>query len=407
MTADADELSEKEMFVKSVYIVSAVRTPIGKFGGALASIKANELGAIAAREAIKRSGLQPIQIDETIFGCARQAGIGPNIARQIAHRSQVPSTSPAYTINKACGSGLKAIINGYASLLLGDNEIVLAGGVESMSNIPYLLMQARWGYRMGHGEVIDSNHLDGYFCPMADKLMGATAEDLAEKYKISRAEQDEYAVESQRRAETAIKAGKFKDEIVPIEIVTKKGMTIFDRDEHPRFGTTLADMQTLKPAFKKDGKITAGSSSGVTDGASALVLASEERVKEFGLKPLAKIITYASAAVDPNDMGIAPVPAVKKLLEKTKMKLSDMDLIELNEAFAAQVLACGRDLKFDPSRLNVNGGAIALGHPTGCTGARITTTLVHEMQKQNAQFGLATLCISGGLGLAILIENIS
>ncbi len=383
-----------------------MRTPIGKFGGALASIKANELGAIAAREAIKRSGLQPAQIDETIFGCARQAGIGPNIARQIAYRSEVPTTSPAYTINKACGSGLKAIINGYTSILLGDNEIVLAGGVESMSNIPYLLMQARWGYRMGHAEVIDSNHLDGYFCPMADKLMGATAEDLAETYKISRQEQDEYAVESQRRAESAIKSGKFKDEIIPVEIETKKGKTLFDQDEHPRFGTKLEDMLKLKPAFKEDGTITAGSSSGVTDGSSVVILASEEKMKELGLKPLAKIIAYSSAAVDPKEMGIAPVPAIKKLLERTKMKLSDIDLIELNEAFAAQVLACHRDLKFDRSKLNVNGGAIALGHPTGCTGARITTTLVHEMKKRNSHFGLATLCISGGLGLAMLIENV-
>lgn len=388
-----------------VYIISAVRTPIGKFGGALASVQANELGVYSAKEAIRRAGILPENVDETIFGCARQAGIGPNIARQIAHRSGVPSSSTAYTINKACGSGLKSIINGATSIMLGENDIVLAGGVESMSNIPYLLTQARWGYRMGHGEIVDANHRDGYFCPMADKLMGATAEDLAEKYKISRMEQDEWALESQHRAESAIKSGRFKEEIVPVELITKKGRVIFDQDEHPRFGATMDDLQKLKPVFKKDGTITAGSSSGVTDASSALILASEKRVQELRLKPLARIIAHASAGVDPREMGLAPVPAIHKLLEKTKQKLSDIGLIELNEAFAAQVLACDKELQFDRAKLNVNGGAIALGHPTGCTGARITTTLIHEMIKRNARSGLATLCISGGLGLALLIER--
>ncbi|MBX7150119.1 thiolase family protein [bacterium] len=391
--------------MKGVYIVSAVRTAIGKYGGALSGIKANELGAFAAVAAIQKAGLGADMIDETIFGCARQAGIGPNIARQIAHRSGVPDSKPAYTINKACGSGLKSILNAYSSIVLGDNDIVLAGGVESMSNIPYLLMQARWGYRMGHGEVIDANHLDGYFCPMADKLMGATAEDLAEKLGISRDEQDQFALESQHRAENAIKTGRFKDEIISIDIQSKKGSVTFDTDEHPRLGSTLDELKKLKPVFKKDGTITAGSSSGVTDGASALILASEEKVKEFNLKPLARIIGHASAGVDPREMGIAPVPAVKKLLEKTKIKLQDIGLVELNEAFAAQVLACDRELHFNRAQLNVNGGAIALGHPTGCTGARITTTLVHEMQKRKVKLGLATLCISGGLGLAMLLEN--
>lgn len=391
--------------MKDVYIVSAVRTAIGKYGGSLSGTKANELGTFAAVAAIQKAGLSADMIDETIFGCARQAGIGPNIARQIAHRAGLPDSKPAYTINKACGSGLKSILNGYASILLGDNGIVLAGGVESMSNIPYILMQARWGYRMGHGEVIDANHLDGYFCPMADKLMGATAEDLAGKFGISRDEQDQYALESQQRAEKAIKAGRFKDEIVPIEIQSKKGSSIFDTDEHPRFGSTIDELKKLKPVFRKDGTITAGSSSGVTDGASALILASEEKVNELKLKPLARIVAASSAGVDPLEMGIAPVPAVKKLLEKTKTKLNNIDLIELNEAFAVQVLACDRELHFDMAKLNVNGGAIALGHPTGCTGARITTTLVHEMQKRNARLGLSTLCISGGLGLALLVEK--
>jgi acetyl-CoA C-acetyltransferase len=388
-----------------VFIISAVRTPIGKFGGILSSLKAHDLGTASAKEAIRRAGILSEQVDETVFGCARQAGIGPNIARQIAYRCGIPSSSPAYTINKACGSGLKAIINGYTSILLGDNDIVLAGGVESMSNIPYLLMQARWGYRMGHGEIVDANHLDGYFCPMADKLMGATAEDLAEKFMITRQEQDAFSLESQHRAESAIRAGKFKDEIVPVAIQTKKGIIQADQDEHPRFGSNLDELQKLKPVFKKNGTITAGSSSGVTDASSAVILAGENKVKELGLKPLAKIRAYASAGVDPRDMGLAPVPAVHQLLEKTKLKLSDIDLIELNEAFAAQVLACDRELLFDRSRLNVNGGAIALGHPTGCTGARITTTLVHEMIKRDSRLGLATLCISGGLGLALLIER--
>ncbi|MBL7960841.1 thiolase family protein [bacterium] len=391
--------------MNQVYIISAVRTPIGKFGGSLSSLRANELGVVSAKDAIRRAGLVPEQVDESIFGCARQAGIGPNIARQIAFNSGVPSSKPAYTINKACGSGLKAIINGYTSIVLGDNELVLAGGVESMSNIPYLLMQARWGYRMGHGEIVDSNQLDGYFCPMADKLMGATAEDLAQKYGISRLEQDEYAIESQHRAETTIKDGRFKDEIVPVELTSKKGITVVDQDEHPRFGTTFDDLKKLKPVFKKEGTITAGSSSGVTDASSSIILAGERAVKALGLKPMARIVAYSSAAVNPHEMGIAPVPAVRKLLEKTKLRLSDIDLIELNEAFAAQVLACDRDLKFDRSKLNVNGGAIALGHPTGCTGARITTTLVHEMIKRDSRLGLATLCISGGLGLALLIER--
>lgn len=392
--------------MKSVYIISAVRTAIGKFGGSLASLKANELGAAAAREAIKRAGIEPAQVDESIFGCARQSGIGPNIARQIAVKSGVPPTATAYTINKACGSGLKAIINGYTSILLGDNVIVLAGGVESMSNIPYLLMQVRWGYRMGHGEIVDANHHDGYFCPMANKLMGATAEDLASKYKISRDEQDAFALESQRRAEAAIQSGRFKDEMITIEIPGKKETTIFDTDEHPRLGCTIEELKKLKPVFAKDGTITAGSSSGVTDGSSALILAGEEKVKELKLKPLARIVAYAQAGVDPGEMGLAPVPAIQKLLGKTKFKLDDFDLIELNEAFAAQVLACDRELHFDRSRLNVNGGAIALGHPTGCTGARITTTLVHEMLRRKSKLGMATLCISGGLGLAMAVESI-
>lgn len=391
--------------MRNVYIIQATRTAIGKFGGQLSSLRAHELGAAAAHSAVEKSGLSPADIDETIFGCARQAGIGPNVARQIARQVNIPATKPAYTINKACGSGLKAIINAVQSIQLGENQIVLAGGVESMSTIPYLLSKARWGYRMGHAEVLDSNYVDGYFCPMADKLMGATAEDLADTYKITREEQDEFALESQRKAQSAITAGLFKDEITPVRIKTKQGEVSMETDEHPRFDSTMEDLKKLKPVFRKDGTITAGTSSGITDGSAALVLAGEDKVKEFNLKPVARIVDYASAGVDPREMGIAPVPAVKKLLTKTDNRLQDIDLIELNEAFAAQVLACDRELHLDPSRLNVNGGAIALGHPTGCTGARITTTLIHEMSKRGSRLGLATLCISGGLGLALLLER--
>lgn len=391
--------------MKNIFILSAVRTPIGKYGGRLAGVKAVDLALAAAGAAIDKAGLMADRIDETIFGCARQAGVGPNIARQIAVRTGIPVASPAYTINKACGSGLKAIMNAAASIQAGENDIVLAGGVESMSNIPYLLLQGRWGYRMGHGEVIDANHLDGYFCPMANRLMGDTAEDLAFTYQITRDEQDRYALESQRRAELAIREGRFRNEIVEVAVNDKKGPQTVTEDEHPRFGTTLEDLQKLKPVFRKDGTITAGSSSGVTDGASALVLASEDAVRRLDLKPQARIVASASAGVEPGRMGLGPVPAVRKLLAKTNMDLRKIDLIELNEAFAAQVIACTRELPLDRERLNVNGGAIALGHPTGCTGARITTTLVHEMLKRSSRFGLACLCISGGLGLAMLVER--
>lgn len=392
--------------MKEVFILSAVRTPIGKYGGVFSSIKAKELGIIAAAESIKKAGLIPDSVDEAIFGCARQAGIGPNISRQIAVGVGIPSQKTAYTINKACGSGLKSIINAYTSIVLGDNDVVLAGGVESMSNIPYLLTQARWGYRMGNSEILDANHTDGYFCPMADKLMGATVEDLALKYNISRDEQDAFALQSQLKAESAIKTGKFNNEIIPVKVATKKGDQIITTDEHPRIGATIEDLKKLKPAFKKDGTITAGSSSGVTDGASALIIAGKEFVQNNNLKPLARIIGYSSAGVNPSEMGIAPVPTVQKLLSKTNLRLNDIDLIELNEAFAAQVLACDRELHFDKDKVNVHGGAIALGHPTGCTGARITTTLIHSLHDRKAKLGIATLCISGGLGLALLVERV-
>ncbi len=384
-----------------VFIVSAVRTPIGKFGGGLAALTAADLGTAAAKEAIAQARISPDLIDETIFGNARQAGVGPNVARQISHRAGVPDKIPAYTINQACASGLRSVVAGYQSILLGQNKIVLAGGTESMSNTPYLLPKARWGYRLGSAELIDGMYKDGFMCPLCGQLMGETAETLAEKYKISRREQDEYAAMSQNRAEQAWARCDFRDEVAPLEA----GGIKIERDEHFRAGVTIEALAKLKPVFKPDGTVHAGNSSGITDGAAALVLASESEVKKHKLEPLARIVDFSNVGVDPAIMGIGPVPAVEQLLEKTKLKLADFDLIELNEAFAAQVIACERELRFDRARLNVNGGAIALGHPIGATGARILTTLVFAMKKRNVRRGVATLCVSGGMGMAVLVER--
>ena len=387
--------------MKPVFIVSAVRTPIGKFGGGLASLSAADMGTAAATEAITRSKISPDSIDETIFGCARQAGGGPNVARQISHRAGVPDEKPAYTVNQACASSLRAVVSVYQSILLGESNVVLVGGTESMSNVPYFLPKARWGYRLGSAELVDGMYKDGFLCPLCGKVMGETAETLAEKYKISRREQDEYAAMSQNRAEAAWGRCDFRDEVAPIEVA---GMKI-EKDEHFRGGVTVDSLAKLKPVFKSDGTVHAGNSSGITDGAAVLVLASESAVKEQRLEPLARIVDFTSVGVDPAIMGIGPVPAVKKLFARTKLKLDDIDLIELNEAFAAQVIACERELKFDRAKLNVNGGAIALGHPIGATGARILTTLVHAMKKGNARKGIATLCVSGGMGMAVLVER--
>jgi len=387
--------------LEPVFIVSAARTPIGKFGGGLASLSASDLGTAAAKEAIQRAKISPDLIDETIFGIARQAGVGPNVARQISHRAGVPDTVPAYTINQACASGLRAVVAGYQSILLGQNRIVLTGGTESMSNTPYLLPKARWGYRLGSSELVDAMYKDGFMCPLCGQMMGETAENLVEKYKISRREQDEYAAMSQNRAEQAWARCDFRDEVMPVEA---NGVKV-ERDEHFRTGVTADSLAKLKPVFKPDGSVTAGNSSGITDGAAALVLASESEVKKHRLEPLARIVDFTNVGVDPAIMGIGPVPAVQQLLEKTKLKLSDIDLIELNEAFAAQVIACERELKFDRKKLNVNGGAIALGHPIGATGSRILTTLLFAMKKWNAKRGIATLCVSGGMGMAMLVER--
>jgi len=391
--------------VADVFIVSAVRTPIGKFGGSLASLTAADMGVIAAKAALERAGVHPEQVQETIFGNARQAGGGPNPARQVSVRSGVPQEVPAYTVNMACASGMKSIALGYQEIANSNLECVLAGGTESMSRLPYYLDGARWGYRLGNADLVDGMYRDGFFCPLAKMVMGETAEVLAEQYKISREEQDQFALCSQTRAAAAVHSGRLRDEIVPVTIESKKGTQVFERDEHLFPDASLDKMAKLSPVFSKTGTITAANSSGITDGAAALVLASKGFVKRNKLKPLARIVAATSAGVDPRTMGIGPVPAMQKLKEKTGLGVNDFDVIELNEAFAAQVLACDRELHFDRSRLNVNGGAIALGHPIGCTGARITVTLLHEMLKRKAHRGAATLCVSGGMGMALALES--
>ena len=393
---------------KNIFLCAPVRTSIGKFGGQFSSLTAPELGTIAAKECIKRAGIAPGQIDEVIFGHARQAGAGPNPARQIAYKSGCPETVPAYTVNKACASGMKAIVNAYQAIALGDAEIVLAGGTESMSNTPYFLPRARWGYRLGHAELVDGMYRDGFLCPLCEEMMGGTAENLAEKYEITRQEADEYALMSQQRAETAQKNGGFKDEIVAAEIPGRKGqVNLIETDEHPRPETTIEDLAKLTPVFKENGTVHPGNASGITDGAAAVLVVSESKSNELNIKPMARIVDYTVAGVEPALMGIGPVPAIRKLLERNQLTLNDIDLIELNEAFAVQVLACHRELDFDLDKVNVNGGAIALGHPIGCTGTRITVTLVHEMRKREASLGLATLCVSGGMGMTLLLEQVS
>jgi acetyl-CoA C-acetyltransferase len=378
---------------ETIYLVAAVRTPIGKFGGALAKMTAPQLGVASATATIERSGIDPAAVDEVIFGNARQAGVGPNAARQIAIKSGLRHEVTAYTVNQACGSGLRAIMNAADQIRLGQARVVLAGGTESMSNTPYLLPRVRWGQRMGDAELVDGMTRDGFLCPLADEMMGATAETLAERYGISREEQDAYAMESQQKASRA----NFDAEIVKLDAL--------DHDEHPRFNTDLGSLAKLPPIFRKNGTVHAGNSSGVTDGASSMLVVSEEAAREHGLSPMARIVGYAQAGVDPKIMGIGPVPATRALLADVGMSLDDIDLVELNEAFAAQVLACDRELHFDRAKLNVNGGAIALGHPIGCTGARIVTTLAHALQSRGERYGLATLCISGGMGLSMLVEK--
>ncbi len=433
---------------KTVYIVSAVRTPIGKFGGALADFTHPDLGTIAVRAALERAFGAPLpaertpgefayppragvasgapsvgsnhlgwRVDELIFGNARPAGVGPNPARQIVWRAGLGDDVPAFTVNMACASGLRAVVLGWQEILTGQAEIIVAGGAESMSRVPYLV-DGRWGFKMGNQPLVDGMYRDGFLCPLSKMIMGETAELLAEQYKISRDEQDEFAVESHGRASRAASECHFKNEIVPIEIRDKKGnVTRMEKDEHVRPDASMEGMAKLPPVFSKTGTITAGNSSGITDGAAAVVLATEEKVRELNLKPMARIVDATIAAVDPRVMGIGPVPAVRNLIERTGTKLEDYDAVELNEAFAAQVLACDRDLHFNGERLNPNGGAIALGHPIACSGARILTTLIHELHQpsggagptaspRTGRRGLATLCVSGGLGVAVEIETV-
>lgn len=392
-------------FDHEVYLVAAVRTPIGKFGGGLASLTAPQLGTESARATVERSGIDPGAIDEVIFGNARQAGVGPNAARQIAIRSGLRHEVPAYTVNQACGSGLRSIMNAADQIRLGQAEVILAGGTESMSNTPYLLMRARWGMRMGNGELTDGMIRDGFMCPLADEMMGSTAETLADRYEISREEQDRFAVQSQVKASRAYEEERFANEIVPVTVAGKKGDVTIDRDEHPRFDASLDSMARLEPAFRKGGTVHAGNSSGVTDGAASMLVASLAAVRHHNLQPMARVVGYAQAGVDPKIMGIGPVPATQRLLKDVGLTLDAIDLIELNEAFAAQVIACDRELHLDHAKLNVHGGAISLGHPIGCTGARITTTLLHAMQSRDRKLGLATLCISGGMGLSMIVEK--
>jgi len=391
--------------MREVVIASAARTPIGSFNGSLSMVPVVDLGVVAVKEALRRANIAPEIVDETILGCILQAGQGQGVARQIAVKSGIPVEKPAFTVNMICGSGLKTVQLAAQAIALGDADIVVAGGAENMSAAPYLLMNGRTGYRMGNGEIVDSMVFDALTDIFNRYHMGVTAENLAEKYKITKEEQDAFAAASQNKAEAAIKAGKFKEEIVPVVVSGKKGDTVIDTDEFPKAGVTVESLAKLRPAFKKDGTVTAGNASGINDGAAAIVLMSAEKAKELGITPLARLAGYASAGVEPSIMGIGPVPAVRKALEKAKMKLEDMELIEANEAFAAQSLAVAKELDFDMEKVNVNGGAIALGHPVGASGARILTTLLYEMKRRDVKKGLATLCIGGGMGTAVVVER--
>jgi acetyl-CoA C-acetyltransferase len=392
---------------EAVYLAGAVRTPIGRFGGTLAGLSAPDLGVHAAKAALARAGLSPASVDVAIFGHARQAGQGPGTGRQVSVRSGVPVERPAWTVNMACGSGLKSVLLASDAIRLGNAEVALAGGIESMSNTPYLLPRARWGYRLGHEAIVDGMYRDGFHCLLADQLMGETAENLVDLYKVTREEQDTYAARSQQRAEAARKRGRFEAERVGIPVQDKKkGEVLFAEDEHARDGVTAAALAKLEPVFRKTGSVHAGNSSGITDGGAAVVVLSERAAAKHGVKPLGRLVAYAEAGVEPRLMGLGPVPAVKALLAKTGLAVGDVDLWELNEAFAAQVIACNRELRIDEAKLNADGGAIALGHPIGATGCRILVTLLHSLRERNLRRGVATLCISGGLGLAALVERV-
>ena len=389
-------------------ILSACRTPIGSFGGVFKDLSAVDLGAVVVREAIRRAAVKPADVGDVILGCVLQAGAGMNVARQAALKAGVPVEVPCETVNRVCGSGLQAVVHAVEGLRVGYVDTMVAGGTESMSSAPYLLRGARWGFRMGHREVLDSMLLEGLTCAINSCHMGMTAEEIASRYNISRVEQDCFAAESQRRAERAQSDGSFAQEIVPVEIPQKQGEPVrVERDEYPRPGTTAGKLALLKPAFKKDGSVTAGNSSGINDGAAALVVTTSGKAKAMGTPPLARVLAYASTGVDPIVMGIGPVPAVRKVLERAALRIDQIDLFELNEAFAVQALAVTRELGLDPAKVNIHGGAVALGHPIGASGARILTTLVHALRAKKLRYGVAALCIGGGMGIAMAVESLS
>lgn len=392
--------------MKEVVIASAVRTAVGKFGGTLKDVPAAELGAIVIKEALARAKVKPELVDEVIMGNVIQAGLGQNVTRQALIKAGLPEGIPGFTLNKVCGSGLRAVSLAAQMIKAGDADIIVAGGMENMSAAPYVMPTARWGQRMGDGKIVDTMVYDALTDAFEGYHMGVTAENIAEKWGLTREMQDEFSAASQQKAEAAIEAGKFKDEIVPVVIKGRKGDVVFDKDEFPRYGTTAESLGKLKPAFRKDGTVTAGNASGINDGAAAIVVMSAEKAAELGIKPMAKIVSYGSKGLDPAIMGYGPFHATKKALEASGLTIGDIDLVEANEAFAAQSLAVAKDLNFDMDKVNVNGGAIAIGHPVGASGARILTTLLYEMQRRDARRGLATLCIGGGMGTALIIERI-
>ncbi|MBA1335708.1 MAG: Thiolase family protein [Firmicutes bacterium] len=392
--------------MKKPVIVSAVRTAGGSFGGKLAGLETSELGALVVNEAVKRAAISPEVVDELIFGCGWQAGLGPNVARISSVRGGLPHTTTAYTVNIRCGSSLKAAAIGASTILSGDADVLVVGGAESSSNVPYILKDARWGHRMGDKQVYDSLHKDGFMCQLAGMLMGSTAELLADKYQISREEQDAYALESHQKAVKAMEEGKFKEEVLPVEVKVGKATEVFAEEEIPRNNVSLEKMAKLPPVFKRDGTVTAGNSCALCDAAAAMVMMSDEKAGELGVKPMAVIRSYATAGVDPKYMGIGPVEAVPMALKKAGMTLEDIDLIELNEAFAVQYLAVEREMKWDRSKVNVHGGAIALGHPVGATGAKILTTLLYALKTYDKQVGLVSLCVGGGQGVAMIVERV-